>query len=253
MALNKFKRSVVAVTLAIGALLSAGSAWADAELDAIKATISSNWATTMPSVPGGAQEVRRTAIPGLYEVRVGRAEIIYTDATGDYVIYGDLLDLRNKRNLTQERTNLLMAIQFDDLPFDNAIVLKRGDGSRRLAVFEDPNCSYCLKLEQQLQSVDNVTIYVFLYPILSPDSHIKSRDIWCAQDRAKAWLDWAVNQKQPAEARCDTLPIQSNVEWGSLNGVSGTPTMFFEDGTRIGGFVDIPAVEKALNQAHRAK
>jgi thiol:disulfide interchange protein DsbC len=119
-------------------------------------------------------EVSKTAIPGLYELRVNGSEIYYTDAQGNYLIEGSMIDLRAKRNLTEERVAKLTAVKFDDLPFKDAFTIVRGNGKRKLAVFEDPNCSYCKRFERDMQKVDNVTIYMFLYPILGPDSGEKS-------------------------------------------------------------------------------
>ena len=133
-------------------------------------------------------------MPGLFEVRVG-IELYYTDAQGNYLLQGSLIDIKTQRNLTEERMDKLMAIDFDKLPIKDAFTIVRGNGKRKLAVFEDPNCGYCKRFERDLQKVDNVTIYLFLYPILGPDSADKSRNIWCAKDKAKAWQDWMVRGK----------------------------------------------------------
>ena len=246
--LNKIWRSVLAAMMGIGILCSATMAWAE-DLEAIKKAISQKWTQNMPALPP-VQEVRATGISGLYEVRLGESEIVYSDAKGDYILQGNLLDLQNRRDLTQERIDQLTAVDFKALPFKDAIVIKRGDGSRQLAVFEDPNCGYCHKFEQQLATVDNVTVYVFLYPILSPDSHAKSRNIWCAANPAQAWQDWMLRQKAPSNAACDTAPLVRNVAFGEKYRITGTPTLIFADGSRIPGAVDPATIEQRLAVAH---
>jgi thiol:disulfide interchange protein DsbC len=196
-------------------------------------------------------EVSKTAIPGLYELRVNGSEIYYTDAQGNYLIEGSMIDLRAKRNLTEERVAKLTAVKFDDLPFKDAFTIVRGNGKRKLAVFEDPNCSYCKRFERDMQKVDNVTIYMFLYPILGPDSGEKSKAIWCAKDPGKAWQDWMVrDQTAPAPAAgCDTSALARNVELGRHHKITGTPTLVFIDGSRVPGAIDSKQVEKLLTEA----
>ena len=122
----------------------------------------------------------------------------------------------------------------------------RGDGKRKIAVFEDPNCPYCKQFERDLQKVDNVTVYMFLYPILGPDSVEKSRHFWCAKDKGKAWVDWMVRDHAPGTASCDTAAISRNVEFGKKYRISGTPTLVFADGTRVPGAIPATQVEKFL-------
>jgi thiol:disulfide interchange protein DsbC len=193
-------------------------------------------------------EVSKSPVPGLYELRINGSEIYYTDAQGNYLIEGNLIDTRAKRNLTEERIAKLTAIKFDDLPFKDAFTIVRGNGKRKLAVFEDPNCGYCKRFERDLQKVDNVTIYMFLYPILGPDSNEKSKAIWCAKDQAKAWMDWMVRDQQTAAATpsCDTTALTRNVELGRNHKITGTPTLVFVDGNRVPGAIDSKQVEKLL-------
>jgi len=131
----------------------------------------------------------------------------------------------------------------------DAFTMVRGNGKRRLAVFEDPNCGYCKRFERDLQGVDNVTVYLFLYPILGPDSTEKSRNIWCAKDKAKAWLDWMVRDQSPAKASCDSSALTRNTEFGRKHRITGTPTLIFNDGTRVPGAVPAAQVEKQLAEA----
>ena len=133
---------------------------------------------------GKIDEVTKSPVPGLYEVRVG-TDLSYTDAEGNYVIHGQIVDARQKKNITEERLAKLTAIGFDDLPLKDAFTIVRGNGKRKMALFEDPNCGYCKRFERDLQKVDNVTVYMFLYPILGPDSTEKSRAVWCASDKGR--------------------------------------------------------------------
>jgi thiol:disulfide interchange protein DsbC len=199
-------------------------------------------------------EVRKSEIGGLYEVRVDGSEIYYTDAKADFLIEGSLIDTRSKRNLTEERVEKLTAIKFDSLPLKDAFVVVRGNGERKLAVFEDPNCGYCKRFERDLQKVDNVTIYMFLYPILGADSVEKSKAIWCAKDRVAAWLDWMLRDQSAtsAAAGCDATALSRNVELGRKHKINGTPTLLFTNGSRVPGAVDAKKVEQMLAQAAKS-
>ena len=193
-------------------------------------------------------EIQATAMPGLYEVRIG-TDLFYTDAKGNYLIQGELFDTKARRNLTEDRITKLTAVDFAALPLKDAFTIVRGDGKRKLAVFEDPNCGYCKRFERDLQSVDNVTIYLFLYPILSPDSAEKSRNIWCAKDRVAAWQDYMVRDKTPAPAACDTSALQRNLAFGKKYKITGTPTLIFTNGSRVPGAIGAQDVEKRLADA----
>lgn len=194
-------------------------------------------------------EITESPMPGLFEIRVNGTEIFYTDAKGNFLLQGNLIDTRQRRNLTEERVDKLTAISFDALPVKDAFTIVRGNGKRKLAVFEDPNCGYCKKFERDLQKVDDVTIHMFLYPILGADSGEKSKHIWCAKDKAKAWLDWMVRDQSPKAASCDTAAIERNLEIGRKHKISGTPTLIFADGTRVPGAIDAAQVEKLLTAA----
>jgi len=222
------------------ALLIAGSAWSQ------EATIRKNLGERIPQLQK-IDEVSKTPIPGLFEVRVNGTDIYYTDAEANYLVQGNLIDTRLKRNLTEERIDKLTAIDFKSLPFKDAFTIVRGNGKRQLAVFEDPNCGYCKRFEKDLQKIDNVTVHLFLYPILSPDSTEKSKNIWCAKDKAKSWQDWMVRDVAPAAASCDSAAIARNVELGRKFKITGTPTLVFADGSRVPGAVGANEVEKRLN------
>ncbi len=228
----------------LGLLLASGLA---AGAHAQESTIRKNLAERIPQL-GQVDEVSRTPMPGLYEVRVG-TDLFYTDAQGNYLLQGQLIDTRQRRNLTEARLEKLMAIDFDSLPLADAFTLVRGNGKRRIAVFEDPNCGYCKRFERDLQSVDNVTIHLFLYPILGADSQEKSRNIWCAKDKAKAWQDWMVREQAPAKASCDnTASLARNVDYGRKWRINGTPTLVFADGSRVPGAISAQQVEQKLSQ-----
>ena len=215
-----------------------------------EATIRKNLAERLPNLPR-IDEVSKAPMPGLYEVRVNGAEIFYTDAEGNYLLQGQLIDTRARRNLTEERIDKLTAIDFAALPLRDAFTIVRGNGKRKVAVFEDPNCGYCKRFERDLQKIDNVTVYLFLYPILGADSADKSRHIWCAKDRAKAWNDWMLRETPPpvSAAGCDTSALQRNVEFGRKHRINGTPTLVFADGSRVPGAIGAAQVEKYLTEA----
>lgn len=189
--------------------------------------------------------VRKTGILGLYEVQIGN-DVYYMDEKGAYFIEGQIIDVKNRRNLTAERKNKLNQIKFSDLPLNLAIKQVRGNGKRVFATFEDPNCGYCKRLAKELQSMTDVTIYTFPFPILSPDSHDKSRNVLCASDPVKAWNDWMINGVTPPNARCDTQ-LDKIVALGQKLNVQGTPNIFLSDGTRIPGAVPASQLEKQLN------
>lgn len=213
-----------------------------------EAAIRKNLTERLPQM-GTIDEVTKTPMPGIFEVRVG-TDLYYTDAGGSYILHGQMIDAKAKRNLTEERMAKLTAIDFSKLPFDDSFQIVRGDGKRRVALFEDPNCGYCKRFERDLQKLDNVTIHVFLYPILGPDSTEKSKAIWCAKDKARTWQDWMVRDKTlPAAATCDTAVLARNVELGRKHQVTGTPTLVFVDGRRVPGAIGSAEVEKLLAEA----
>lgn len=233
--------SLLALALTLGGL--GNSALAQ------EATIRDAIAKRIPQLKD-IDEVRKTEIPGIYEIRVNGTEVYYTDAKGDYLFQGNLFATKGKdlRNLTEERVNKLTAVKFDSLPFKDAFTIVRGNGSRKIAVFEDPNCGYCKRFERDLQKVDNVTIYMFLYPILGADSGEKSKAIWCAKDKGLAWQDWMLREQAaaPAAAMCDVAALGRNVEFGKTYKIQGTPTLIFQDGSRVPGAIDAAQVEKHL-------
>ncbi|MDP1567542.1 MAG: DsbC family protein [Polaromonas sp.] len=213
-----------------------------------EAAIRKNLAERLPSLPP-IEEVSKAPMNGLYEIRVSGNEIFYTDAEGNFLIQGNLIDTRQRRNLTEERVDKLNAVAFDALPLKDAFTIVRGNGKRKLAVFEDPNCGYCKRFERDMQKVSDVTVYLFLYPILSADSADKSRNVWCAKDRNKAWQDLMVRDQPIASASCDSSALARNIEFGKKHRITGTPTLIFADGTRVPGAISAQQVEKHLSEA----
>lgn len=191
-------------------------------------------------------EIRKAPIPGLFEVRVG-TDILYTDAEGNYLLHGSLLDTRSRKNLTEERIEKLTAIKFDALDTKNAFTIVRGNGKRKLAVFEDPNCGYCKRFEKDLQKINNVTVHMFLIPILGADSVEKSKQIWCSADKAKTWADWMQRDVAPkGNGSCNSDALTANVEFAKKYRITGTPTLIFADGTRVPGAINAQQIEQAL-------
>ena len=221
------------------AVLALGSAQAQ------EATIRKNLSERLPNMPK-IDEVSKTPMNGLYEVRMG-SDIMYSDAEGHFLIQGNLIDVRQKRNLTEERVDKLSSIPFDQLPLKNTFSQVRGNGKRKLVVFADPNCGFCKRFERDLQKLDNVTIQHVLYPILGEDSKTKSKNIWCARDKAKVWNDWMIQGVTPPAAQCDSAAIEANVEFGRKHRITGTPTLFFADGSRVVGAVPLSQIENQLS------
>ena len=229
--------------IAACAVVLAAGAWAD------EAAIRKNLAERLPNFPP-IDEVSKTPIPGLYEVRIG-TELIYADENGQYVIQGSLIDTKSRVNLTDARIAKLTQIDFASLPLKDAILIKQGNGARKLVVFGDPNCGYCKKLERDLVALKDVSIYTFLYPILGPDSDAKSRDIWCARDPAKVWRNWMVDGTTPAKAMgaCDASVLERNRALGGRYRVNGTPAVVFEDGSRSPGAIPTGELESRMASA----
>lgn len=232
----------IKIALTAAALLAALSAGAQ------EATIRKNLGERIPQLQK-IDEVNKSVMPGLFEVRINGTEIYYTDAEANFLLQGNLIDTKQRRNLTEERIEKLIAISFDALPFKDSFTIVRGNGKRKLAVFEDPNCGYCKRFERDLQKVDNITVSMFLFPILSADSSEKSKHIWCAKDKAKAWQDWMVRDKAATVASCDASALERNVEMGRKYKITGTPTLIFADGTRVPGAIAAEQVEKYLTTA----
>jgi thiol:disulfide interchange protein DsbC len=187
---------------------------------------------------GKVESVAKAPLTGMWEVLVD-GQIYYTDSTGGYLVMGNLIDLKSGKNLTAER-------QFGLLPLDLAFKQVRGTGKNVLVTFEDPNCGYCKKLAKDLVKVKDLTLYTFLYPVLGDDSMEKSKAIWCAADKAKAWNEWMINGKAlgPVPAKCDIAGLEKTIELGRKLRINGTPAMFFGNGERVGGYIPAEEISK---------
>lgn len=192
--------------------------------------------------------VEQTPYAGIYEVQMG-TNIVYTTEKADFVIAGNLIDAKTKSDVTSERVAKLSEVPFDTLPVEQAVKRVIGNGERKVAIFEDPNCGYCKKLYKEFDGVDNVTVYTFLMPILAPDSMVKANNIWCAKDQALAWGNWMGRNVSPPTAKCEEeTPISSILALGKTLGVQGTPAMFFEDGSRVNGYMPAKKINEVLDR-----
>ena len=192
------------------------------------------------------RSVSPAPVSGLYEVLVGN-DVFYTDSSGKYLIQGEIIELATGKNITEQRQADLNRIKWADLLPANAIKTVRGNGSRQLAVFSDPNCGYCKRLEKSLQQLDNVTVYTYLLPILGPDSLQKSKQIWCSADPYKTYMDWMISGSTPSGKSDCATPLDKNMAFAKSYGVTGTPTLFFADGSRFPGAVQITDIEKKFS------
>lgn len=232
--LRKFIRPALVV------FLLAGVGAVQADEDAVRAGVEAFIGAQV------VESVTETPYGGLYEVVLRSGELIYTDLRVSFVVDGRVIDTQTRRDVTQARLTDLASIDFSTLPLDQAIKQVKGDGSRIIASFEDPNCGYCKRLGKDLEKMDDVTIYTFLYPILGDRSVEMSRNIWCAEDQAGSWNGWILNNEMPARASCDSTVVDSNLALGQQMRINGTPTLFLADGRRLGGYVPAEQLEQAL-------
>ena len=237
------RASAFLAALGIAAILGLPAAAQD--VDQVKTALKKK----LPDAP--IDSVRKVPYGGLYEVTAG-GDVLYTDANASFLFMGNIIDLTTKENLTEARLRQVNAIKFSDLPLDSAIKIQRGNGSRKIAIFEDPHCGYCKRFERDLQGITDITVYVFLYPILSQDSIEKAKAIWCAPDRGKAWLDAMLREQFPETAAACTTPVDKNLALGHDKRINGTPTIIFENGDRVPGAIPIAEFEKKLAAAKLA-
>lgn len=191
--------------------------------------------------------VKKTPYSGLFEVYLD-GQLIYVDAKAQYVFSGDVIDLKSRANLTQERLNRLQAIDWSTLPLKDALKMVKGKGERKLVVFSDVDCPYCRKFEAELTKVDNITVYTFLYPIegLHPKAVQTSKQIWCAPDRNKAWDEYITRGTIPSNDGTCANPVDTTIALGNKLKVSGTPTLVFANGVRVPGMVPAVQLERLL-------
>ena len=193
---------------------------------------------------------------GLFEVRFRSSDgvrVVYTDADATHIFLGKIYDTKSDRDLTEERLRKLNVVRFDSLPLQQAVKIQRGNGKRVLVMFSDPYCPYCKKFEQTLQQVDNITVYVFMYPVIKPDLADHSRAVWCSPDRGKAWLDLALRGNPPSTSPACETPVEKNLELGHKLGVNSTPTLFLASGERISGAVSAADLRELLDQVASSK
>lgn len=193
------------------------------------------------------ESVTKAPLAGLYEV-VLDGEIVYTDEKAEYFFGGSIYDIRTlpPRNLTEEKAKRLVGQTLAGAQ-NLAIKLVKGNGRRVLYTFEDPNCGYCKQLAGELEKLTDVTIYTFLLPILSQDSVDKSRAVWCAADRAKAWTDLMLRAVMPDNSGACPTPIERNLQLMRRFGIRGTPAIYLSNGQQIGGYIPAQRIEQALD------
>ena len=194
----------------------------------------------------GVETVTKTRYGELYEVLLRGGDIVYTDEKVSFLVDGRIIDTESRSDITQARKNELSSIDVSLLPLEQAIKRVQGDGERIIVSFEDPNCIYCKRLAQDLATMDNVTLYTFLYPVLGESSENKARNIWCAEDSAKVWEEWMLDGREPPEVSCDSSVVDANLAVGKQLRVVGTPTMFLANGRRIGGYKTADQLEQDL-------
>ena len=207
-----------------------------------------------PRLNGDGMTVTKTGILGLYEV-FADGQLFYTDEKVTYLFVGNIIDTKSMKSVTEERMRTLTAIKFESLPLDLAIKQVKGNGKRKLAIFSDPDCPYCKRLENTMKDVTDVTTYTFLYPILAlhPNAGDRSKGVWCAADRRKAWDDYMQHSVTPEMKSCDTSAIDAIAQLGQKYHITGTPTLVFADGSVIPGAIPGDKLEKLLNKADEKK
>ncbi len=238
--------AVMSVLVTLTPVMAADKSKAGPSMDEIKATLQKSFENVK------FEKVSPSGIwPGLYEV-VTENELVYTNANGSLLFTGRILDTETKTDLTGKSWNDLNKVDFNGLPFENAIKIVRGDGSRKLALFADPMCPYCKALEKNLQDTTNITIYLFLFPLESihPGASLLSGAVWCAADPAAVWGGWMKDGQAPdMSADCSSTPIQQNAELASRIKINSTPTMIFSDGGRQMGSINAEQLERRLSAA----
>jgi thiol:disulfide interchange protein DsbC len=235
---------MIRVLLFIAGMLAAMAAFADEAT--IRKAVESRLGVRVEGIRPGP-------IPGLFEVRFRSREgyrVIYSDAAGRMVIVGNIYDTENGRNLTEERVRKLSAIDFRTLPLDLAVRIRRGNGKRTLVMFSDPYCPACRQFEQTLRGINDITIHVFMYPVIRPERADHSRSVWCSADRAKAWLELAASEtpKVPTASPTCANPVDKVLALGQSLGVGATPTIFFANGERMSGGLSADRLESLLDE-----
>lgn len=236
-------RNRLLMALALGMASHAGMTDEADSTDALRKTLEVRYPTVR------IESIYPSAIPGLFEVATAD-RLVYADAAGNHLIIGQVMDTRTRENLTEKRWNDLNRIDFNSLPFEHAIKIVKGDGSRQLAAFEDPLCPYCAELEKALEALNNYTLYVFLLPLenLHPGATSLARSIWCADDPGATWSAWMQRDARPESRSCDTVPGEQISVLATKHKIASTPTLFFADGLKVPGALSAEAMEKYWTQ-----
>ncbi|MCP1659246.1 DsbC family protein [Neisseria perflava] len=194
--------------------------------------------------------VADTPIQGIYEVVVSGNQVLYTDAKGDYILVGDLINTATRESLTDERTAELNKIDFASLPLDKAIKEVRGNGRLKVVVFSDPDCPFCKRLEHEFEKMTDITIYNFMMPIASlhPDAARKAEVIWCSPNRTKTWTEWMRHGKTPATVKICDNPVTETTSLGEQLGFTGTPTLIFPNGRTQSGYSPLPQLKEIIEK-----
>lgn len=229
-----------------GIILIAAACCAQAGEEEIRKSFTEN----LPEAKLGA--ITKLPYGDLYQVVVNGINIAYTDGKGEVGFFGTLVQLKGKLNLTQQAKENIIAVDFSKLPLDKAFVRVKGNGARKMAIFSDPECPYCLQLEKELKDVSDVTIYTFLYPLsdIHPDAMRKAELVWCAKDKAQAWDDIMLNKTEPAggDTKCET-PIKEIADLAPKFWITGTPGVIFNDGKLFAGALPKQRIEELLQAA----
>ncbi len=235
------------LAVAIGAVVAsmaaapAGAQDAGAELERVAAQFRAQYPATRFT------SVKKSEIAGLYEVVMGDS-VAYTDAGGRFFVFGHLFDMQAQIDLTAQRKSEGRRVEFPAEALANAIKTVKGDGSRAFAVFSDPDCGYCKKLEGELAQLDNVTIYTFLFPLdsIHPEAKTKAVAVWCAADRQAAWTRAVLTGTVEKLVACNN-PVNDNLVLGTKLGVTGTPTLIAADGRVMPGAAPAARIDQWLN------
>lgn len=220
-------------------LITLSSAHADIK------TLEQNLKTKYPEI--SVKSVHNTPVKDIYEVYMG-GRIVYTNEDAEYFFVGNLIDLKQQQNLTEAREQVLNSIDVKALPLEQAIKHVKGNGERVIYLFSDPDCPYCQHLEKEFKNIDNLTVYLFLYPItrLHPNAATVADQIWCAKDQYQTWQDYMIDKKQPAKVKACKTPIEKNIQLAKKLEIDGTPTFFLKDGRRISGSLESGEIELLL-------
>ena len=235
------------IVMAMAFLLTSSAAWADEA--AVRRMVQQKM-----RAGGQVESVQKAPWGDLYEVVVRAADglrLYYVDGEASVIIMGEAFDARTGRNLTEERQRKLTAIKWESLPWQWAITSKRRTGRRKLAIFSDPNCPYCKRFEEDLAKLGDITVHIFPYAVIKPESVRQAKAVWCSKDRVKAWNDLMFGRIEPAAAPdCDT-PVEKLIDLGRRLGATSTPTWFLETGERHSGAIPLDQLRALLDAAAR--